>query len=59
VERPVAGFVAEAARFGNEEDGRIGFVDVKGAEEEDRELEDAREVLGPAPAEGGVDDECC
>lgn len=57
VESPVSGGVAEGTGFGDEEDGRVGFVEEEDTEEEDEELEDAGEVLGPAPAEGGIDDE--
>ena len=57
MERPVASGVAEGASFGDEEDRWVGFVEEEGTEEEDGELENAGEVLGPSPAEGGVDDE--
>lgn len=49
--------MAETARFGDEEDGRVGLVDVDCADEEDGGLKDAGEVFRPSPAQGGVDDE--
>jgi hypothetical protein len=48
--------VAEAARFVDEEFGWVGFVDEDQVHDDDGALDDAGEVLGPAPAERRVGD---
>jgi hypothetical protein len=58
VQSPVAGCVAEGARFASEESWRVGFVDAQDVDDEDGGLQDASEVFGPAPAERGIGDEC-
>lgn len=57
VEGPVAGLDAQAAGLVDEELGRVGLVDEDDGDEEDDGLEDAGEVFGPAPAEGGLGDD--
>nr|POE94622.1 hypothetical protein CFP56_16859 [Quercus suber] len=56
VQRPVAGFVAQATRFDDEERGGVAFVEDEDVEEEDERLEDAGDVLGPSPAQIRVAD---
>lgn len=57
VERPVARLDAQAPRLVDEELGRVGLVDEDEGDEEDDGLQDAGEVFGPAPAEGGLSDD--
>lgn len=57
VQCPVSGFVAEATGLVNEQFGRIGFVNEDHAEGEEDNLQNTSEVLGPAPAKGGLDHE--
>ena len=56
MERPVARFVAEAARLVDEEFRGVCLVDEDQVYDDDGALDDAGEVLGPAPAERGIGD---
>lgn len=57
VECPVAGFVAQAAGFVNEEFGWVAFIEEDYVDDKNGTLDYAGKVLRPAPAERRVGDE--
>lgn len=59
MERPVAGFMAQAACFVDKEFRWIAFVDENDVDDENGALDYACEIFRPAPSESRVGNESC